>query len=101
MTTENKPCLKENASMHLFQPKHFILAFPVHAPGTFAGTFMVAKLAANNKMKFAIGMWIFFLAGRIINIFLLPSPNWFAVVDLLCDYVTMCYIGYKLAENKK
>src|SRR3990172_92850 len=42
------------ASMHLFQPKHFILPFLAHALGTLAGAFLAAMIAANHKMKFAI-----------------------------------------------
>ncbi len=88
------------ASMHLFQPKNFILPFLAHALGTFAGAFLAAKIAANHKMKFALGIGVVFLAGGIANVFLLPSPTWFTVLDLVGAYLPMAYFGGKLAMKK-
>ena len=70
------------ASMHLFQPKHFIMPFLAHALGTFAGALVAGFIAANHKMKFAIVIGVFFLIGGITNIFMLPSPTWFTILDL-------------------
>ncbi len=39
------------ASMHLFQPKHFIFPFLAHALGTFAGAFLTGLLAVNHKLS--------------------------------------------------
>ncbi len=89
------------ASLHLFQPKHFIMPFLAHALGTFAGAFLAALVAANHKMKFALGIGIFFLAGGIANTFLLPSPTWFTIVDLLGAYIPMGYFGGKLVSKNK
>ncbi len=36
------------ASMHLFQPKHFIFPFLAHALGTFAGAFLAAKIGCHK-----------------------------------------------------
>lgn len=84
------------ASMHLFEPKHFLLPFLAHSLGTFAGAFVAAFIAANHKMKFALGIGLFFLAGGITNIFMLPSPTWFTIVDLVGAYIPMGYFGGKL-----
>ncbi|MBD1395663.1 hypothetical protein H9Q13_00665 [Pontibacter sp. JH31] len=89
------------ASMHLFEPKHFLMPFLAHALGTFAGAFLAALIAANHKMKFALGIGFFFLAGGITNVFLLPSPVWFAIVDLGLAYIPMAYIAGKLATGKQ
>ncbi|MBI2967660.1 MAG: hypothetical protein HYY40_07585 [Bacteroidetes bacterium] len=89
------------ASMHLFQPKHFILPFLAHALGTFAGAFLSAIIAANHKMKFALGIGLFFLAGGIANTFMLPSPAWFTVLDLAGAYIPMGYIAAKLVVKKQ
>ncbi len=51
------------ASMHLFQPKHFLMPFLAHAPGTLAGAFVAAKIAVSNKMKPAFVIGFFFLLG--------------------------------------
>lgn len=88
------------ASMHLFEPKHFILPFLAHSFGTFAGAFLAALIAANHKMKFAMGIGIFFLAGGIASVFMLPSPTWFTVLDLAGAYILMSYLAGKLAVKK-
>ena len=91
--------LKE--TMHLFEPKHFIFPFLAHALGTLVGAFVAATIAANNKMKFAIAIGCFFLIGGIINVVMLPSPTWFAILDIVGAYIPMAMIGGKLAVRKK
>ncbi|PTX22269.1 hypothetical protein C8N40_10191 [Pontibacter mucosus] len=88
------------ASMHLFQPKHFIFPFLAHALGTLAGAFVAAAVAASYKMRFAFGIGIYFLAGGIASVFLLPSPTWYTVVDLIGAYLPMAYVAGKLAGRK-
>ena len=39
------------ASMHLMQPKHFIMPFLAHALGTFVGAFVAAIIAISNKIS--------------------------------------------------
>ena len=84
-------------AMHLFEPKHFLFPFLAHSLGTFAGAFIAAKIAANHKMKIALGIGCLFLIGGIINIVMLPSPLWFTIVDLVGAYIPMAYLGGKLA----
>ncbi len=86
--------LKE--SMHLFQPKHFIMPFLAHALGTFASAFLTGLLAANHKMKFALAIGVVFLIGGIANTFMLPSPIWFTILDLGGAYIPVGYIAGKL-----
>jgi len=69
-------------AMHLFEPKHLLMPFLAHALGTFIGAVLVAKIATNHKMKFALAIGCFFLIGGIINVILLPSPVWFTLTDL-------------------
>ena len=88
-------------SMHLFQPKHFIFPFLAHALGTFAGALTAAIIAANHKIKFALGIAFFFLAGGIANTFMLPSPIWFTVLDLVGAYIPMGYFAGKLVVKKQ
>jgi hypothetical protein len=87
------------ASMHLFQPKHFILPFLAHALGTFVGAYIAALIAGTHKMKFALGIGVIFLLGGITNIFMLPSPTWFTIVDLVGAYIPMAYIAGKLVTK--
>jgi hypothetical protein len=88
------------ASMHLFQPRHFIMPFLAHALGTFAGAFLAAWIAATHKMKFALGIGVFFLLGGIASVFMLPSPTWFTVLDLGVAYLPMGYFAGKLVVRK-
>lgn len=88
------------ANMHLFEPKHFIFPFLAHALGTLAGAFVAALIAATHKMKFALGIGAFFLLGGIANVFMLPSPTWFAVLDLVGAYIPMGWLGGRLAAGK-
>ncbi len=88
------------ASIHLFQPKHFIFPFLAHALGTFFGAFLTAKICANHKIQYSLVISAFFLAGGIANILMLPSPIWFTVLDLVGAYIPMGYIAGKLAGKK-
>jgi len=87
------------ASMHLFEPKHFLFPFLAHALGTLVGAFIAAKLAANNHIKIGLLIGVFFLVGGIANIVMLPSPPWFTVVDLVFAYLPMAYIGATLSRK--
>jgi hypothetical protein len=89
------------ASLHLFEPRHFIFPFLAHALGTLVGAFVVARIAATHKMKFALGIGVFFLLGGIANIMMLPSPLWFTILDLVGAYIPIAWIGAKLADNSK
>ncbi|HUH32621.1 MAG TPA: hypothetical protein VLZ28_01635 [Daejeonella sp.] len=89
------------AAMHLFEPKHFLMPFLAHALGTFAGAWIAALIAASHKMKFALGIGVFFLAGGIASVFMLPSPVWYTVVDLVLAYFPMAYVGGRLGGDSK
>lgn len=87
------------ASMHLFEPKHFIFPFLAHAVGTFVGALVTALLAASHRMKLALLIGLFFLVGGIINLFMLPSPTWFAVLDIAVAYKPTAWLAGKLARG--
>lgn len=89
------------AGIHLFQPKHFLMPFLAHALGTFVGALLAALIAANRKMLFAFVIGIFFLAGGIANILMLPSPLWFTIVDVVGAYLPMAFLAAKLAPLKR
>ena len=89
------------ASLHLFEPRHFIMPFLAHALGTLVGALVAAGIAVNHKMKFALGVGAWFLLGGIMNIIMLPSPLWFTIVDLAGAYIPMAYIAGKLIERRK
>lgn len=88
------------ATIHLFEPKHFIFPFLAHALGTLTGAFVAAKLAANNKSRFAMVIGILFLFGGMANIIMVPAPMWFNVLDVVVAYIPMALLGGKLANVK-
>ena len=89
------------ATMHLFEPRHFIFPFLAHALGTLVGAIIAGLLAANHRLKFALSIGLFFMIGGIINVFMLPSPLWFTVLDLVGAYIPMGWIGGKIISGKK
>lgn len=88
------------AGIHMFQPKHFLFPFLAHALGTFIGALLAALIASTRKMLFAMIIGVFFLAGGIANILMLPSPLWFTLVDLLAAYLPMAFLAGWLVQLK-
>lgn len=87
-------------SIHLFEPKHFLMPFLAHALGTLVGAFIAALIAATRKMTFALVVGVCFLVGGVMNAMMLPSPMWFNVVDLVGAYIPMAWIGGRLAVGR-
>ncbi|MBT8307220.1 MAG: hypothetical protein KJN85_09795 [Maribacter sp.] len=77
--------------------KYFIFPFLAHALGTLIGAMIAGLMAANHKMRFALGIGVLFLIGGIIVNYMLPGPTWFAVTDILLAYIPMAWIGGKIA----
>lgn len=88
------------ATIHLFEPKHFLFPFLAHALGTLGGAFVAAKIAGSHKVIFAMSIGFLFLVGGVANILMLPSPLWFTLVDLVGAYLPMAFVGYQLAHKK-
>lgn len=87
------------ASMHLFEPKHFLFPFLAHALGTVAGAFVAALLAPNRSLVPPMVVGALFLAGGIANVIMLPSPMWFTLVDLFLAYLPTAWLGSMLAAR--
>lgn len=88
------------ATIHLFEPKHFIFPFLAHAIGTFVGAYVCARIAAH-KMVLAMFVGLFFLAGGIYMVVIMPSPIWFTLVDLLGAYLPVAYFAGRIASSSK
>ncbi|MEP2280781.1 hypothetical protein [Maribacter sp.] len=87
------------ATMHLFEPKHFIFPFLAHALGTLVGAIVATKIAATRKMLMALIIGLFFLIGGTVNIAMLGGPMWFTALDIIVAYMPMAYIGYILGKK--
>lgn len=88
------------STMHLFEPKHFLFPFLAHAIGTFVGALVAALIADKHKMRYALGIGVFFLLGGTANVFMLPSPMWYTIVDLVGAYIPMAYLGGMIAVKR-
>lgn len=87
------------ATMHLFEPKHFLFPFLAHALGTLVGATLAAAIAANRKLTYAFVIGVFFLVGGVLNALWLPSPGWFNALDLVLAYIPMAWLGFKVYEK--
>lgn len=83
--------------MPTLDAKHFIFPFLAHALGTLVGATIAGIIAANHKMKFALGIGVLFLIGGIWINTILSGPTWFTIVDLIFAYLPMAVIGGMLA----
>jgi len=89
------------ASLHLFEPRHFVFPFLAHALGTLAGAFVAGLFAPQKSPVPAYVVGGFFLVGGIANVFMLPAPAWFCAVDLLLAYLPAAWLGQQLATRAR
>jgi len=88
------------ASIHLFEPRHFVFPFLAHALGTLAGAWVAATIAASARFGMALLVGCLFLAGGIANTMMIPAPMWFHALDILAAYIPMAWLGAKLAPAR-
>ena len=83
-------------SIHLYEFKHFIVPFLAHALGTVVGAYVAVIISASYKLIMGLVIGVLFLLGGISVAFMLPSPTWFVVIDIVGAYMPMAWIGTKL-----
>lgn len=89
------------ASLHLFEPRHFLFPFLAHALGTLAGALVASLIATGNRCLVAFILGFVFLSGGVTNAVVLPAPVWFNVLDLLLAYLPMAWLACKLAGGDR
>jgi hypothetical protein len=89
------------AALPLFESKHFIFPFLAHALGTLVGAAVAAAVAATHKLRFALGIGVFYLVAGIAAVMMLPAPLWFNALDLVGAYLPMAWLGGKLAARTR
>lgn len=87
------------ASIHLFEPKHFLMPFLAHAMGTFVGALVAALIAANRKLLFAMIIGVVTMIGGIAAVNMIPAPMWFNITDLALAYMPMAFAGGTLGNR--
>jgi hypothetical protein len=87
------------ASLHLFEPRHFVFPFLAHALGTITGAVVATLLTPGRRAGPALVVGLLFLAGGITNVTLLPAPLWFNVLDLVAAYVPAAWLGHRIVTR--
>jgi hypothetical protein len=87
------------ASLHLFEPRHFVFPFLAHALGTFVGAVVATMLTPARQAGPALAVGVLFLCGGIANVFMLPGPAWFNTLDLLLAYLPCAWLGHRLVAR--
>ena len=85
-----------NASIHLFEAKHFIFPFLAHALGTLVGALVAALISTGSKLTVALIVGVMFLLGGISAAWMIAAPMWFEALDILLAYIPMAWIGGRL-----
>jgi hypothetical protein len=88
------------ASIHLFEPKHFLFPFLAHALGTFVGALLATRMTPGRTAGPAYAVGIMFLLGGIANNFMLPAPFWFEALDLVAAYLPMAWLAQQLLSRR-
>ena len=86
-------------SIHLFQPRHFVMPFLAHALGTLAGALAAHVIAATHKLPIALLIGVVFLFGGIAASVMIPAPAWFIAVDLLLAYIPMAWLAARIGAR--
>jgi uncharacterized membrane protein YbjE (DUF340 family) len=86
-------------SMHLFEPRHFIMPFLAHALGSLVGALAAYLIAASYKTHLAYAIGIFFLCGGLLASYMIPAPTWFIALDLVVAYLPMAWLGIQIGRR--
>lgn len=87
------------ASIHLFEPRHFLFPFLAHALGTLVGAAVAGLLAPARSATPSFVVGGLFLLGGIASVFMLPSPAWFTAVDLTLAYLPFAWLGLAISRR--
>ncbi len=88
-------------TIHLFEPRHYIVPFLAHAIGTLAGALVAYLIAASYKTQIAYAIGAIFLCGGVAASFMIPAPAWFIALDLLVAYLPMAWLGIRIGARMK
>lgn len=89
------------ASIHLFEPRHFVFPFLAHALGTFVGALAAARWTPGRTRGPAYMVGILFLCAGIANVVMLPAaPAWFSALDLIAAYLPMAWLAHRLVSRR-
>ena len=79
-------------------PLAFVLVLLAHFFGALGGAAVGSKIASSHQFKLSMIIGTFMLIMGIINLFTIPHPLWFMVVDMF-TYLPGAFIGYKIYQR--
>lgn len=88
------------STIHLLEPKHYIVPFLAHALGTLIGCIIVFNRAFTNhfKLAFIVSTLFFFGGAMMVKMLWGYTPMWFNITDLVFAYFPMAFIA-KFLKN--
>ncbi len=86
-------------SIHLFEPKHFVVPFTAHALGTFGGALIACLIVSSHRMVVTGLVGLTSLTGGVAAALMIPAPAWFIVLDLAAAYLPMAWLAKRLGDR--
>lgn len=88
-------------SIHLFEPKHFIIPFLAHALGTLTGAFVAVIIGGSKHMTLGMIIGSLSFLGGVAAVYMIPAPLWFEVADLVLAYFPMAWLGVLISGKTR
>lgn len=86
-------------SIHLFEPKHFLMPFLAHALGTLVAALLASLIAKSHRKHCALITGVVFFVGGAMAVSMLPAPLWFNITDLVLAYIPMALLGHWMSTK--
>ena len=86
-------------SIHLFEPKHFLMPFLAHALGTLVAALLASLIAKSHRKRVALTTGVVFFVGGAMAVSMLPAPLWFNITDLALAYIPMALLGHWISTK--
>lgn len=61
-------------SIHLFEPKHFLMPFLAHALGTLLAALLASLIGKSHRKRIALTTGVVFFVGGAMAVSMLPAP---------------------------
>lgn len=88
-----------NESIHLYQPKHYLIPFLAHALGALVGAMVAFMAAGTRRVICAYIVGGLFLLGGITAATMISAPVWFVMLDLGVAYIPMAWLGARIGKR--
>ena len=86
-------------SIHLFEPKHFLMPFLAHALGTLVAALLASLIAKSYRKRVALITGVVFFVGGAMAVSMIPAPLWFNITDLALAYIPMALLGHWISTK--